>query len=509
MYPRGEIANPDEISLQMEGGASQMPPSDDRVAQVGGTDVNVYLSPNGHDLTVGLSWDFVEGNSPVDLDCSVVCCNAGGQVLDACYFNQQICMAGAIMHSGDNKTGVGAGFDESVQIDIDLVHPGVSILVFVLNAFKGGNLSSVANAKVTVLEVGKPEPLAVCPVTMRKGDFTGMVLGFLYKPPGVEDNHAWKFRNLGRACQGRNFEESLPDVRRALNISGILDPASTNMIMSMDKKFNMSKGDFLEIPQHLFQDGSDLFIGLGWETPGVRGGVDLDASVLLFDAQNNLIDVVNYANLSFLQGAVRHNGDNVTGAGKGDDEKIDLDLDRLPPVVAQMYVVVNVYSSRHSFQHVSDAYVRLCAAKNKHEFCRFCLQKQTVLASCLIFARIFRGPVRGSWVFNTIGVGCHGNVATQPSVVQGCLASVNGFGGTVSQVGPSMMKNVQLFQPVQVGGGGPGAAIVQQPMNANGVAGGGGMKGKRLLSTALWWRLLCHFVKLQFARAKNQKQIES
>ncbi|CAD7967726.1 unnamed protein product [Amoebophrya sp. A120] len=481
MYPTGEIANPDEVSLQMEGGAFQGNNVPTMPAEVGGTDVNVYLSPNGHDLTVALSWgwDIVEGTpvrtSPVDLDCSVVCCDAGGQVLDACYFNQPICMAGAIMHSGDNKTGAGDSYDETIQIDIDLVHPGVSIMVFVLNAFKGGNLSSVANAKVTILEAGKPEPpLAVCPVTMRKGDFTGMVLGFLYKPPGIEDNHAWKFRNLCRACQGRNFEESLPDVRRALNISGILDPASSNMIMSMDKKFDMRKGDFLEIPPHLFQDGSDLFIGLGWETPGVRGGVDLDASVLLFDAQNNLIDVVNYANLSFLQGAVRHNGDNVTGAGKGDDEKIDLDVDRLPPVVAQMYVVVNVYSSRHSFQHVSDAYVRLCAAKNKHEFCRFCLQKQTVLANCLIFARIFRGPVRGSWVFNTIGVGCHGNVATQPSVLQGCLASVNGFGSTVSQVGPSMMKNVQLFQPVQVGGGGPGAAIVQQPMNAAVVAGGGG-----------------------------------
>eukprot|EP00391_Amoebophrya_sp_Ameob2_P009558 CAMPEP_0178997836 /NCGR_PEP_ID=MMETSP0795-20121207/9179_1 /TAXON_ID=88552 /ORGANISM="Amoebophrya sp., Strain Ameob2" /LENGTH=490 /DNA_ID=CAMNT_0020690449 /DNA_START=52 /DNA_END=1524 /DNA_ORIENTATION=- len=432
-----------------------------RVAEVGGKDVEVKLSgASQKDLqVVGLSWDFGVGK-PIDLDCSVLCCNKGGQILDVCFYNQQVCMNGAIQHSGDAKTGEHAGFDESVKIDINAMDPDVSILVFLLNAFKGGSLADVDNAKVTILESFNDAPLAVCPVSMRKGDFTGMVLGFIYRLGGP--GHPWLIRNVGRACNGRTFEESLPDVRKCLSISGILDAKCADMVMSMEKKFEMQKGDFLEIPPNLFRDGSDLFVGLGWEMKPNGGGgtVDLDASVLMFDGEGNLVDVINYANLSFLQGAVRHNGDNLTGAGKGDDEKIDIDLDKLPEVVEQMFIVVNVYSAGRSFSDVADAYVRLCAEKNKHEFCRFSLAKQIVTSQCLIFARLFRGPVKGSWVFNTIGLGCDGNVASQPNVIDGCLASVSGFGQKQREL-PGMRRQrtgVKLYEPIPV--------VVPQPVPA-------------------------------------------
>ncbi|CAD7954932.1 unnamed protein product [Amoebophrya sp. A25] len=462
MYPGGATegaVDPSGLTLQVEQNKDGAP-ADVRVATVGGQDVPLILSgPSVHDLVVGLSWDFEDGQEPVDLDCSVLCCNSGGAVLDVCFYNQPICMAGAITHSGDNKTGEGAGFDEAIALDIEALPPGVSLLVFVLNAYQGGTLSTVKNAKVTVMETGKPEPLAMSPASIRKADLTGMVLGFLYILPHMGEN-TWKFRNVSRACQGRNFEESLPDVQRALGISGLLNAACANMVMSMDKKFDMQKGDFLEIPPHLFKDGSDLFVGLGWETRGP--GVDLDASVLLVDGQANLIDVVNWSNLSFMQGAIKHGGDNLTGHGKGDDERIDIDLDRLPPVVQQLFVVVNVYNSANSFQDVTDAYVRLCAAKNQHEFCRFCLVKQTLQASCLIFARIFRGPISGQWFFNTIGLGCQGNMATQASVIGGCIASVNGFGHSKLER-PQGRELLVQPQPVQ---------IVAQPVVAQQVGGG-------------------------------------
>eukprot|EP00391_Amoebophrya_sp_Ameob2_P012126 CAMPEP_0178990782 /NCGR_PEP_ID=MMETSP0795-20121207/5159_1 /TAXON_ID=88552 /ORGANISM="Amoebophrya sp., Strain Ameob2" /LENGTH=491 /DNA_ID=CAMNT_0020682409 /DNA_START=249 /DNA_END=1724 /DNA_ORIENTATION=+ len=469
MYPSGPTGPPPpdgSTSAPVEVGEVNFDSVDDgRIAEVGGKDVEVQLSgANAHDLQVGLSWDF-GGGQAIDLDCSVLCCNKGGQILDVCFYNQQVCMNGAIVHSGDEKTGAASGFDESVKIDIDAMDPDVTILVFLLNAFKGGTLAQVDNAKVTILELGKAAPLAVCPVSMRKGDFTGMVLGFIYRLGGV--GNPWKIRNVGRACNGRTFEESLPDVRQSLSISGILDATCANMIMSMDKKFDMQKGDFLEIPPDMFRDGSDLFVGLGWEMHPLKGGtVDLDASILLFDATGNLVDVVNYANLSFLQGTVRHNGDNLTGAGKGDDEKIDIDLDRLPPVVAQLFIVVNVYTGHASFSDVSDAYVRLCAAKNKHEFCRFSLVHQTVPSKCLIFARLFRGPVNGSWVFNTIGLGCDGSVANQPQVIAGCLASVNGFGHQNLPGQRQSRSGVRLYDPIPAP-----AYVVAQPVAAAQIVG--------------------------------------
>jgi stress response protein SCP2 len=58
--------------------------------------------------------------------------------------------------------------------------------------------------------------------------------------------------------------------------------------------------------------------------------------------------------------AVRHNGDNRTGKGSGDDERIDIDLDYMPDEVKVLWVVVNVYTAGATFSQVKGAYIRLC-----------------------------------------------------------------------------------------------------------------------------------------------------
>ena len=64
----------------------------------------------------------------------------------------------------------------------------------------------------------------------------------------------------------------------------------------------------------------------------VAGGkkeVDLDSSILLFNAKDELLEVVSWSNLNSSDGSIVHQGDNLGGGGGGDDEKIDLDLDRI------------------------------------------------------------------------------------------------------------------------------------------------------------------------------------
>ena len=69
---------------------------------------------------------------------------------------------------------------------------------------------------------------------------------------------------------------------------------------------------------------SKLLIGLGWDVNQYDGGsdFDLDAAAFLLGENGKCAagaDFVFYGNTSHASGAVTHMGDNLTGAGDGDD----------------------------------------------------------------------------------------------------------------------------------------------------------------------------------------------
>jgi hypothetical protein len=100
----------------------------------------------------------------------------------------------------------------------------------------------------------------------------------------------WMFRNVGAMCEGKNFQESLPAVRKVIDT--FVDPGMlAERTVSMTKTFNMSKGDSVEIPAGFFRGGDDLFIGLGWDC---RGSLDLDASVHVVNRNNELMKTIYY-----------------------------------------------------------------------------------------------------------------------------------------------------------------------------------------------------------------------
>jgi tellurium resistance protein TerD len=105
--------------------------------------------------------------------------------------------------------------------------------------------------------------------------------------------------------------------------------------------------------------------------------------------------------------AVRHNGDNRTGKGSGDDERIDIDLDYMPDEVKVLWVVVNVYTAGATFSQVKGAYIRLCAARNGHEFCKFRLDEGPNSRG-LVLAKIFRNAA-ARWCVMAVGQSCGRN----------------------------------------------------------------------------------------------------
>lgn len=121
-------------------------------------------------------------------------------------------------------------------------------------------------------------------------------------------------------------------------------------------------------------------MGLGWDVRKARGllgmfgggggDIDLDASCLLFDAKRRLVDAVWFQQLASRDGSIVHSGDNLTGAGDGDDEMIHVDLSRLPGHVTALVFTVNSFRG-DSFDRIENAYCRLVDAASGQEVARY------------------------------------------------------------------------------------------------------------------------------------------
>ena len=128
---------------------------------------------------------------------------------------------------------------------------------------------------------------------------------------------------------------------------------------------NLSKGQTVSLTK---KGGGTLTVvrmGLGWDAVKKRGlfgrkeqAVDLDASAMLFDRSGRLVDQVWFQQLRSTDGALQHTGDNVTGAGDGDDESIVVDLQKLDPAVTAIVFVVNSFTGQN-FSQIENAYCRL------------------------------------------------------------------------------------------------------------------------------------------------------
>ncbi|MBT2408201.1 MULTISPECIES: TerD family protein [unclassified Streptomyces] len=115
---------------------------------------------------------------------------------------------------------------------------------------------------------------------------------------------------------------------------------------------------------------SQVKMGLGWEPAFGGRDIDLDASVIAYGPQRNHIDSCYFGKLSILGGAIKHSGDNLTGAGAGDDEVIVVDLGRLPAEATGLVFTVNSFSGQ-KFTEVAKAYCRLIDAASGEELVRF------------------------------------------------------------------------------------------------------------------------------------------
>ena len=164
-----------------------------------------------------------------------------------------------------------------------------------------------------------------------------------------------------------------------------------------------------------------LVVGLGWdEAPrgfslfNKREDIDCDASALLVNAANGKLsgamDVVYFGNLQHRSGAVRHMGDNLTGAGDGDDEQILVELQKLGNDYSKIVFVVNIYQAAQRKQHfgmIKNAFIRIVDADTKTELCKYNLSENYDGKTAMIFGELYL--YNGEWKFGAIGEGTNDN----------------------------------------------------------------------------------------------------
>jgi tellurium resistance protein TerZ len=169
-------------------------------------------------IIMGLGWDaakskggflggiFGGGADSIDLDASCLMFDNGGNLVDVVWFQQLQSQDGSIRHSGDNRTGDGAGDDEQIAVTLTTVPATVKNLVFTVNNFTGQNFSKVENAYCRILNASNNNEIARYNLSCQ-GEHSAMIMAKVYR-----HNGEWKMHAIGDIGHGRTAGELLPQL---------------------------------------------------------------------------------------------------------------------------------------------------------------------------------------------------------------------------------------------------------------------------------------------------------
>ena len=192
---------------------------------------------------------------------------------------------------------------------------------------------------------------------------------------------------------------------------------------------NLEKGQKISLSKEAGGTLTKVTMGLGWDAVkkgGMLGGlfggggdsIDLDASCVLFDDNNKIVDTVWFRQLKSKDGSIVHTGDNLTGDGDGDDEQIIVNLDKVPANIKALIFTVNSFTGQ-TFDSIESAYCRMVDSNNNKEIARYTLSGKGS-HSAQIMAKLYRH--NNEWKMHAIGE--------------------NGFGRTIESLIPQILTHL-------------------------------------------------------------------
>ena len=160
---------------------------------------------------------------------------------------------------------------------------------------------------------------------------------------------------------------------------------------------------------------TNITVGLGWDPRATDGQeFDLDAIAFLVNEAGKVRNDQEFSffnNLKSDNGAVEHTGDNRTGEGDGDDEKIKINLASIPADVSKVAICAIIYEGQarnQNFGQVGDAYIRVINDNGQAEIARYDLSEDGSTETAMIFGELYRH--NGDWKFRAVGQGFSGGL---------------------------------------------------------------------------------------------------
>lgn len=182
-----------------------------------GERVNLTKDTGLKEAMIGLGWDTnrYQGSADFDLDLVIFECDKNYRCVDErhmIFYRNLEDPEQAIKHSGDNRTGVGDGDDETAFIKLGNIADNVENIVIVVTIYKAKannqNFGLVDNAFIRMVNTENNEEILRYDLGEDFSIQTSVVFAEIYKASGE-----WKFKAVGEG-----YAKELADLCREYGI---------------------------------------------------------------------------------------------------------------------------------------------------------------------------------------------------------------------------------------------------------------------------------------------------
>ncbi|MBP3955370.1 TerD family protein [Gemmata sp. G18] len=174
----------------------------------------------------------------------------------------------------------------------------------------------------------------------------------------------------------------------------------------MTDTVSMSKGESISLTKKA-PGLTKVFAGAGWDVKKAGATMDLDLAAFMLDANGKLSGkgyFVYFGNKASACGSVASQGDNLTGAGDGDDEVVDVNLATVPTGIQEILFVASIYQAAQKGQSLKDldnAFIRIVNAENQQELAKYDITQIAATGASFVLGKLVREGA--DWNFVAIG----------------------------------------------------------------------------------------------------------
>lgn len=343
----------------------------------------------------GLSWDpDGETAADVDLDLLYATYDEYGRMMSCVSGKDGITTdaSGSIYHSGDDANGADTGDDERITLDLFSIPQSVHYIFLLVEISSDHTFGAVQNPVMRIVRAAEDQQILKLPLGVQEGlQSRANIYMRIDRRVG-----GWALNTIGKFIEGSSvpdWEETLIDFLPSL--AG--ERRSKANLPPVPKKGESVPLAVTKQARHRIQ------CGVSWD---VREGsadnqVDVDLTCIMYDANGDYVADVSSDPLRAIDesGAVYHSGDEVTGAGGGDDESISVELIRLPEHIVHVVFVIDMKTD-HRLRDIRNPTIRIADGMSNQDQL-FVNIDQSNNGNAYIFARLFR--TAEGWMLHYIG----------------------------------------------------------------------------------------------------------